>query len=152
MMGKRARQHEELKAQLEETGRPQWVGYVTEEAEILGTSLTRSGRIGTKQTKRMAKFTDRLALLQAIPFCTRTDFHVATRMLANSVASYGWVTAATLGDPAQHSFQQGRTLRDQSTRTIVTVMRVCDALPEGDDIRKLRLKDKLPMPMFVAAR
>ena len=86
IMGK-TRQQEELKAQLEETGRPQWVEYVTEEAEILGTASTRSGRIGTKQTKRMAKFTDRLALLQAIPFRTRTDFHVATWMLAYPVAS-----------------------------------------------------------------
>ena len=67
-MGKTAQQQEELKAQLEETGRPLWVEHVTEEAEILGTALTCSGRIGTKQTKRMAKFTDRLALLQAIPF------------------------------------------------------------------------------------
>ena len=69
------------KHKLEETGRPQWVEYVTEEAEILGTTLTRSGRIGTKQTK-------------PIPLRTRTDFHVANRMLANSVASHGVVTKA----------------------------------------------------------
>ena len=42
----------------------------------------------------MTKFTDRLAMLQAIPFRTRADFHVAVRTLANSVASYGWVTTA----------------------------------------------------------
>ena len=94
MMGKTARQQEQLKAQVEEVGRPQWAVHVTEEAEILGTALTRSGRIGTKQTKRMTKFTDRLAILQAIPFRTRADFHIAVRTLANSVASYGWVTTA----------------------------------------------------------
>ena len=33
-----------------------------------------------------------------------------------------------------------------------TVTRVSHALPDGDDIRKLRSKDKLPMTMFVAAR
>ena len=85
---------EEVKAQVEEAGRPQWAEHVTEEAEILGTALTRSDRIGTKQTKRMTKFTDRLAILQAIPFRTRTDSHIAVRTLANSVASYGWVTTA----------------------------------------------------------
>ena len=45
-----------------------------------------------------------------------------------------------------------RTLRDQSTRTIETVMRVSHALPGGDDFRKLRSKGKQPMAMFVAAR
>ena len=94
MMGKTARQQEQLKAQVEEAGRPQWAEHVTEEAVILGTALTHSGRIGTKQTKRMTKFTDRLAILQAIPFRTRADFYVAVRTLANSVASYGWVTNA----------------------------------------------------------
>ena len=48
MMGKTARQQEQLKAQVEEAGRPQWAEHVTEEAEIVGTALTRSGRIGTK--------------------------------------------------------------------------------------------------------
>ena len=94
MMGKTDRQQEQLKAQVEEAGRPQWAEHVTEEAEILGTALTRSGRVGTKQTKRMTKFTDRLAMIQAIPFRTRADFHIAVRILANSVASYGWVTTA----------------------------------------------------------
>ena len=52
MMGKTARQLEQLKAQVEEAGRPQWAEHVTEEAEILGTALTRSGRIGTKSRPR----------------------------------------------------------------------------------------------------
>ena len=94
MMRKTARQQEQLKAHVEEAGRPVWAEHVTEEAEILGTALTRSGRIGTIQTKRMTKFTDRLAMLQAIPFRTRADKHVAVRTLTNSVASYGWVTTA----------------------------------------------------------
>ena len=111
MMGKTARQQEEDKAQVEEAGRPQWAEHVTEEAEILGTALTRSGRIGTKQTKRMTEFTDRLAILQAIPF--RTDFHIAVRTLANSVASYGWVTTApseTLLNTAASKFWNSKRL------------------------------------------
>ena len=121
MMGKTARQQEQLKAQVEEAGRPQWAEHVTEEAEILGTALTRSGRIGTKQTKTMTKFTDRLAILQAIP-----SLHA--RRLSHCSSDPGKFSCfvrlghyRTLYDPAQHSSQQDLELEatraERSRRT-----------------------------------
>ena len=88
MMGKTAQQQEELKAQLEETGRPQ-----SRKRQRFWAQHQRTAA-GSAPSRPRGWRSSQIALPCSKRFRSEHEqaFHVATRMLANSVASYGWVT------------------------------------------------------------
>lgn len=93
-MGRTKEQQQELREACVELGYGHWTKHVCEEAEVLGTSITRDGMPGKQQLQRVEKFQQRLALLASIPWKNRFDYMSAVRAHANPVVSYGWVSAA----------------------------------------------------------
>ena len=79
----------ELQGELENMGLQNWNKFIVDEAEVLGT-VVGNRQLASKEKKRIAKFTERVAWLETVPV-SRPRQVLYKRVIAMSALAYGWL-------------------------------------------------------------